>query len=236
MLGAGARLVVVGKDAGSCARAEKTLGTQTVVIQADATDPACARQAVATCRKHWGSIHALYHVAGGSGRSQGDGPLHELSLEGWQYTLALNLGSVMLSNQAAIQAFLEQGNGGSILNMSSVLAFSPSPEYFATHAYSAAKAGIIGLSKSLAAYYAGQGIRVNVIAPALVDTPMAGRAASDARIMQYIRHKQPLDGGRIGRPEDLDGLVCYFMSEQSRFTTGQVVAVDGGWSVSEGHP
>ena len=63
---------------------------------------------------------------------------------------------------------------------------------------------------------------------------MAKRAANDEKILSFIKTKQPLDGGRIGQPEDLDGLAVYFMSDQSKFTTGQVVAVDGGWSISEG--
>ncbi len=86
----------------------------------------------------------------------------------------------------------------------------------------------------MAAYYAKDSIRVNVIAPGLVETPMAERAAHDENILSFIKTKQPLDGGRIGKPEDLDGLALYFMSDQSKFTTGQVVAVDGGWSISEG--
>ncbi|HEX7016468.1 MAG TPA: SDR family oxidoreductase, partial [Cyclobacteriaceae bacterium] len=89
-------------------------------------------------------------------------------------------------------------------------------------------------SKSIASYYAARNIRINVIAPGLIETPMAERAANDTQIMQFIRVKQPLDGGRIGRPSDIDGLALYFMSDASRFTTGQVVAVDGGWSISEG--
>jgi len=68
----------------------------------------------------------------------------------------------------------------------------------------------------------------------LVETPMAVRAANDNQIQSFIHTKQPLDGGRIGKPEDLDGIALYFMSDQSKFTTGQVVAVDGGWTVSEG--
>jgi NAD(P)-dependent dehydrogenase (short-subunit alcohol dehydrogenase family) len=63
---------------------------------------------------------------------------------------------------------------------------------------------------------------------------MAERAANDENILSFIKNKQPLDGGRIGQVEDLDGLAIYFMSEQSKFTTGQTVAVDGGWSISEG--
>ena len=173
-------------------------------------------------------------MAGGSGRKMGDGPLHELTLEGWNRTMELNLTSLMLSNQAAIKKFIELKKEGTILNMSSVLGFSPSPKYFSTHAYAATKSAIIGFSKSIAAYYAKDNIRINVIAPALVETPMALRAANDEAILFYIKTKQPLDGGRIGKPEDTDGLAIYFMSDQSKFTTGQVVAVDGGWSISEG--
>ena len=164
----------------------------------------------------------------------GDGPLHELTDEGLRGTLALNLQSVMLSNRAAVRRFLAAGTGGAILNLSSVLAWSPSPEFFATHAYAAAKAGIIGFTTAAAATYAPKGIRCNVLAPALIETPMARRAAGDARILAFTRAKQPLDGGRIGQPSDCDGAVVYLLSDASRFVTGQVLAVDGGWSVSEG--
>ena len=115
-----------------------------------------------------------------------------------------------------------------------MLGYSPSPKFFVTHAYAAAKAAIIGFTKSIAAYYAADNIRINVIAPALVETPMAQRAANDEIILSFIKTKQPLDGGRIGKPEDLDGLAVYFMSDLSKFTTGQIVAVDGGWTISEG--
>ena len=118
--------------------------------------------------------------------------------------------------------------------MTSVLADSPAPRYFATHAYTAAKAGIVGLTKSAAAHYTKQNIRVNAIAPALVATPMSGRAQTNDEIMSFIKHKQPLDGGRIGVPEDLDGAAVFLMSDAAKFVTGQVLAVDGGWSVSEG--
>ena len=63
---------------------------------------------------------------------------------------------------------------------------------------------------------------------------MAQRAATDERILSFIKTKQPLDAGRIGSPDDLDGAAVYFMSDHSRFTTGQVLAVDGGWGISEG--
>ncbi len=164
----------------------------------------------------------------------GDGPLHEVRDEGIEATLRLNLHSVMLSNRAAVRQFLAQKSGGAILNMGSVLGWSPSREFFATHVYAAAKAAIVGFTKSAAAYYALHGIRMNVLAPALVETPMARRAAGDERILKFIATKQPLDGGRIGRPEDCDGAAVYLLSEAARFVTGQVLAIDGGWTVSEG--
>jgi NAD(P)-dependent dehydrogenase (short-subunit alcohol dehydrogenase family) len=230
----GARVIVVGRNEESADAALKILGKQALAITADATQASTAITAIQSCILNFGSFDGLYHVAGGSGRKMGDGPIHELTLEGWNKTLELNLTSLMLSNQAAISQFLQQENGGTILNMGSVLGFSPSPKHFATHAYAAAKSAVIGFSKSIAAYYATNNIRINVIAPALVETPMAQRAAKDSTMQSFIKSKQPLDGGRIGQPEDLDGLAVYFMSDQSKFTTGQVISVDGGWSISEG--
>ena len=230
----GAKVVAVGRNEESGIAAKKEIGKNIEVIAADATEADTAIRAIYYCIQQFGSFDGLYHVAGGSGRKYGDGPLHELTLEGWNKTMELNLTSLMLSNQAAVKQFLQQGNGGTILNMGSVLGYSPWPVYFSTHSYAAAKAAITGFSKSIAAYYAKDNIRINVLAPALVETPMAKRAAGDEVIQAFIKTKQPLDGGRIGKPEDLDGLATYFMSDLSKFTTGQVIAVDGGWTVSEG--
>ncbi len=230
----GANVIVVGRNKESATEAKSILGNKAQTILGNAVEPYTAIQAIEVCISKFGSFDGLYHVAGGSGRKMGDGPLHELTLEGWNKTLELNLTSLMLSNQSAIRQFIKQGTGGVILNMGSVLGYSPSPQYFSTHAYAAAKSAVIGFTKSIAAYYAKNNIRVNVIAPALVETPMAQRAAEDETILSFIKTKQPLDGGRIGHPSDLDGLAVYFMSDHSKFTTGQVVSVDGGWSVSEG--
>lgn len=230
----GARLVVVGLPGDTAALAQRELGGAVRVLAGDATDSATAPQAIELALRHFGAFHGLYHVAGGSGRRMGDGPLHEMTDEGWRATLDLNLTSVVYSNRAAVRQFLAQGSGGSILNVGSVLGWSPSPRFFSTHAYAAAKAAIIGFSQSIASCYATHDIRVNVLAPGSVETPMSRRAASDPAIMSFIKSKQPLDGGRMGQPEDLDGAALYFMSDASRFTTGQVLAVDGGWCVTEG--
>lgn len=230
----GARVVAVGRDPGKAAALRKELGDGVRTLAADATDPGTAEQAVDLARTELGGFDALYHVAGGSGRRHGDGPLHEITDEGWAFTLDLNLTSLFHSNRAAVRAFLHEGRGGAVVNCGSVLGFSPSPRFFSTHAYAASKAAILGLTRSAAALYAPQNIRLNVVAPALVATPMSQRAQGDDAILKFIRSKQPLDGGRIGQPEDLDAAVVWLLSDESRFVTGQVIAVDGGWSVTEG--
>lgn len=231
---AGASVVVVGRDEPKCAAAVAALGTPSRALRGDGCDPRTAANAIHEAVTAFGGFNGLYHVAGGSGRRQGDGPLDQLSDQGWDHTMRLNLDSMFYSNRAAVQQFLKQGTGGSVVNMASVLADSPSPRFFATHAYATSKAATIGMTKAAAAFYAPQNIRLNLVAPALVDTPLARRAIEDAAIMRYVASKQPLDGGRIGVPADVDDAVVYFLSDESRFVTGQVLRIDGGWSLTDG--
>jgi NAD(P)-dependent dehydrogenase (short-subunit alcohol dehydrogenase family) len=230
----GAKVVVFGRSEESARETVAALGDSARGFAADACEPESAERAVELAVREFGRMDALYHVAGGSGRSKGDGPLHEITDEGWQYTLYLNLTSLFNSNRAAVRQFLKQGGGGTILNMGSVLGWSPSPRHFASHAYAATKSAIIGFTKATASYYAEDNIRINVIAPALVETPMSKRAAGNEEILRFTATKQPLDGGRIGVPEDLDGAALFLLSRQAHFITGQVLAVDGGWTVTEG--
>ncbi len=233
-IAADARVVVVGRSPDSVAGAEVALGEKALAFAGDATHAETAERAIGEATAAFGGFHGLYHVAGGSGRKFGDGPLHELTDDGWRATLDQNLTSLMLSNRAAVRQFMAQKSGGAILNMGSVLGWSPEPKHFATHAYAASKAAVAGFSRSIASYYAPRDIRVNVIAPALVETPMSRRAAGDEKIRRFVKSKQPLDGGRIGTPEDLDGAAVWFLSDAAKFCTGQVLAIDGGWCVSEG--
>lgn len=228
---AGAKVIALGLDEKSVQSAQQVLGAAGRAVVGDARNEEAASGAIELAIREFGRFDALYHVAGGSGRSHGDGPLHEASAAGWNYSLSLNLTSVFYSNRAAAQACLRQGTPGSVLNLGSVLSFAPAPRHFATHAYAAAKAGILGLTRSCAAYYAPHGIRFNMLCAGLVDTDMSRRAQSDAAIMEFVSRKQPLDGGRIGQPADLDAAVVYFLSDQSKFVTGQMLAIDGGWSV-----
>jgi NAD(P)-dependent dehydrogenase (short-subunit alcohol dehydrogenase family) len=182
-------------------------------------------------------LDAVYSVAGISGRRAGDGPLHEATLDGWETTLTANATSQFLVARAAVRRMLEQtpgagGGRGSILLMSSTLATRPAAAHFATHAYAASKGAIEALVRALAAYYAPHGIRVNAIAPSLIATPMSRRAQDDPEILAYLARKQPLAGGPIDA-DAVTGTALHLLSDAARMVTGQVVAVDGGWSVSE---
>lgn len=230
-IGQGANLVAI------CKNSDENLPHASKQLQwtfGDLRKEDTIQQAIKICIEHYSRIDGLLHVAGGSGRTFGDGPLHELTEEGWEKTIQLNATTTMLTNRAVINVMLHQNISGSIVNVSSVLASHPSPHFFSTHAYAAAKAAIIGLSKSTAAFYAEKNIRINVVSPGLVDTPMATRAKGNSSIMEFVKTKQPLDGGRISRPDDIAGMAAFLLSDQSSFITGQEILIDGGWSISDG--
>jgi NAD(P)-dependent dehydrogenase (short-subunit alcohol dehydrogenase family) len=231
----GARLVIAARCAEEGAAAVDALTALGPVwfVPADVADAAQVAHFFEQSIRLLGGLDVLYHVAGMSGRQHGDGPLHECSDAGWQATLDANLKSTFLTNRAAVQHFLAQRQEGVILNMASVLAYAPSPHFFDTYAYAASKGGIIAMSRLAAARYAPEHIRVNVLAPGLVDTPMATRAARDPAIQAFLRTKQPLAGGPA-RPEDCSDAAVFLCSDAARYITGIVLPVDAGWGVSEG--
>ncbi|MBI3417869.1 MAG: SDR family oxidoreductase [Verrucomicrobia bacterium] len=205
---------------------------------ADLTVPDAVATAVEHCRARFGRIDALFNVAGISGRKFGDGPVHECTEAGWDITMNTNAKTVFFMCRAVIAQMLRQPPGenglrGSILNMASVLGHSPSPKFFETHAYAASKGAIIALSKAMAASYAPQKIRVNVIAPALVRTPMSARAQQNPDVLHFMKTKQPLVEDLI----DADAVAraaAFLLSDDASAITGDVVNVDAGWCVSEG--
>ena len=223
------------KHARALAGELETAGGRVAWAAGDLTVEADVDRSVAAAVERFGRIDGLFAVAGASGRRFGDGPIHELTADGWDRTLAINLRSQALTCRAVIRQMLAQppngsGTRGSVLLMGSVTATDPVPAFFATHAYAAAKGATNALMTTMAAAYAPNGIRVNAVAPSVTDTPMATRAASDARIRAFNARKQPLAGEMLD-PDEVAHAAIYFLSDESRVVTGQLLKIDGGWSV-----
>ncbi|MFP5343864.1 MAG: SDR family NAD(P)-dependent oxidoreductase [Candidatus Limnocylindria bacterium] len=238
---AGARVFITARTESSCAdlahRLDELAARPVAAWRAaDLREEVAVEGVVAAAVERFGRLDGCFHTAGGSGRRFGDGPLHEIGLEAWEQTFRLNLTTEFLVARESLRAMLRNepgpGGRGSIVMMSSVSAFRAAPMHFAAHAYQAAKAAIAGLVATTSAYYAPAGIRVNAIAPGLVATPMSTRAQSDPAILAYGALRQPLTGG-ILEAGDVAGLVTLLLSDRGRAITGQMIDVDGGWSVAD---
>ena len=227
----GARVAAVDKNEAGLAEtaaAIRATGREALPVAADLARSAEVRQAVAQIIDGWGRLDAVFNGAGASGRRRGDGPVDQCTEEGWEWVLATNLTSMFLVCKYAVP-WLLQGGGGAIVNLSSVLGLVGGDEDFATHAYAASKGGVVALSRAMAVYYAPRRIRVNVIAPGLIATPMSQRAQTDPQILERLPNLQPLTG-TMGNAEDVAAAAAYLVSDDARFVTGVVLAVDGGWT------
>ncbi len=231
---AGARVFVTSRTPGHGEELARRTGCR--FHAADLLDPAAAETALAACHRTFGRLDAVFNVAGISGRKFGDGPLHECSDAGWQITLDANVKTMFHVCRAALRLMLAQapapnGQRGTILNMASVLGLSPQGRHFATHAYAASKGAIVAMSRAMAATYAPEKIRVNVIAPSLVRTPMSARAQNDPAILELMKTKQPLTEDLI-EAQDVARAALFLLGDESRVITADVLTVDAGWSVS----
>lgn len=213
----GARVLVNDIQAELLERARSRLPTATrhvVFHRGDTSDPGAVAEMVALAREAFGGVDVLVNNAaiGGTGKT-----LLELSLEEWERFLRVDLTSVFLCCQAVVPLMIEQGRG-SIINLSSITGLAGTA---GSIPYAAAKAGVLGLTKSLARELAPHRINVNAIAPGLIDTEM-----SRARGQEESR--RAVLWPRIGTPEDVAWLAVYLASDEAEFVTGQVISPNGG--------
>jgi NAD(P)-dependent dehydrogenase (short-subunit alcohol dehydrogenase family) len=198
----------------------------------DVRDEAAVQRGITGCLDRFGRLDALMNVAGISARSLGDGPLHQCTSEAWDTVMDVNAKGTFLMCREVLGLWTKNRQAGAILNTGSVLVRHPQREHFATVGYAASKGAIEAMSVAAAAYYAPEGIRINVIAPGLVHTPMTARAQGNADITQYMVHKQPLRKGML-TAEDIAKTACFLLRKDSSPITGQILTVDAGWTVSE---
>ena len=152
-----------------------------------------------------------------------EGHLTDKPLEFWERVLAVNLTGVMLTNRAVAKRLIAQGEGGAIVNISSGAAKIPMR---GSAEYSVSKAGVWMLTRCLALELAPHGIRVNTVAPGVIDTPMALAVSSDESRRQQLERTIPL--GRLGEAEDIAEASLFLLSAQSDYMTGQIIHPDGG--------
>lgn len=237
LVGEGASLFVISRHEEELRALADELGPLSKSVawaQADLTIEEATEEAFGRAVSHLGGIDGALAVAGASGRQFGDGPTDQIKLDAWQKTISINLSPAFLTTRQAIRA-MRDGRGGSVVCIGSVLADHPSPRLFATHAYAASKGAIASFVRAAASQYAADHIRVNAIAPGLVGTPMAERAANDPETVLYVERKQPLARGLLDAGAIAD-TALFLLSDEASQVTGQVIAVDGGWGVTEVGP
>jgi NAD(P)-dependent dehydrogenase (short-subunit alcohol dehydrogenase family) len=193
-------------------------GGTAVACQADVAKGADVERMVAFAVESFGGLHALFNNAG----TIRPGTAVSLSEQDWDLVMAVNVRSVFLGAKYAVPV-MAAGGGGTIVSTASVSGMRGDP---GSVVYSASKAAVINLTRSLAVDHARQNIRVNCICPGAIDTPPVGRMLSDPAARARSERAHPL--GRIGQPEEIAAAAVWLSSAESSFVTGQAIVVDGG--------
>lgn len=198
-------------------KAVEAAGGKGIVVQADVTKPVDAEKLVKAAINNYNKLDILVNNAG----ITRDNIAIRLTENDWQAVLDTNLTGAFNCAKAAIRPFIRQRQGGRIINMASIIGLMGG---VGQANYAAAKAGLIGLTKSLARELASRQITVNAVAPGYIDTAMT--AVLSDELKETITKQIPL--GRRGKPEDVAQLVLFLASDRAAYITGQVIAVDGG--------
>jgi 2-dehydro-3-deoxy-L-rhamnonate dehydrogenase (NAD+) len=213
----GFSVAVADIDLDAAREAANAIGDRAMPAQLDVTDPQSWTAAIERVGEAFGPITALVNNAGIAGRSA---PAWELSLEEWHQVLDIDLNGVFYGCRTVLPQMIAAGYGR-IVNIASIAGKEGNPN---AAPYSAAKAGVIGLTKSLAKEVATMGVLVNAVTPAVIATPILAQVSQQH--IDYMTSRIPM--GRVGQPEEVAQLVSFLCSDKVSFSTGAVFDISGG--------
>lgn len=220
----GARVVVADVDGEAGTEVADTLTDETegiaTFVETDVTEDGDVREMVTSALDEYGTLDVAVNNAGIGARYK---PLTELSPDEWQSVIDVNLTGVWRCMKHEIEAMVEDG-GGSIVNTASILGQVSLQN---TSEYTAAKHGVVGLTKAAALEYADAGIRVNAVCPGYTDTPLIDSSAVTQDAEAGIGDEHPM--GRYGEPDEIASGIVWLSSEDASFTTGESLVIDGGY-------
>jgi len=201
------------------AEALQKKGVKSIGIALNVTDENAVEAAVKQTVEELGGLDIAVNNAGIGGPSAASG---DYPVDGWKNVIDVNLNSVFLCQRAQIQAMRSAGNGGSIINMASILG---QVGFGNSSAYAAAKHGVVGLTQTAAWEHAADKIRINAVGPGFIATPLLDKM--DPKVKQALESKHAL--GRLGTPDEVAALVAWLASADASFATGTYYAIDGGY-------
>lgn len=222
----GARLALLDRDETQVQQVARHLtdqGSSALALTVDVADEQSMAAAIAQAETHFGRLDVVFNNAGIGGR---DLSVADMPVAHWDEVLAINLRGVFLGCKYAVLALIRAG-GGAIINMGS--STSRHDTLMGSAAYMASKAGVEALTKSLALQVARYNIRVNVICPGIIQTPLSFKQQAGADAAKFFaRFAERIPLGRVGQPEDVAAAVAFLASDQARQITGTALLIDGG--------
>ena len=222
----GAQVLVADLDEPGMERLELELGSALAFVRTDVSNYDEVEAAVSATVARFGSLDIVFNNAGIAAY----GYATDLDQETWHKVISVNLHAIFYSAKASIP-HLRKSGGGAIINTASISGLRGD---YLFGPYSAAKAGLINYTRSLAIDHARENIRVNCICPGLIDTPLASGVLQNPEIFEDYNRRVPM--GRVGKPEEIASAVAFLASEAASYITGTALVVDGGITAHTGQP